>query len=220
MAKKKLSKKADTQNLGLFKETLSVLFDLHPITIGRIMAIVSNSEDKLNVKTYIARDKAGPRAVAWLRKAIEYARHEGSQKHETDDDEFELTKEPDLESSARNERPKFEPQEDELDMEKPIKECTFRDYLMELQVSDDPAQALQDVKTAARNPDRYTKQRNADIVQKQREVQQAKDDPNQSEKLQLIQAEKQTAMRRKRLADKEKQEIGADTNERPVAGMA
>ncbi len=109
-------------------------------------------------------------------------------------------------------------------MDKQIKECTFRDYLMELQVSDDPAQAMQDVKTAARNPDRYQKQREATVVQKQREVQQAKDDPNQSEKLQLIQAEKQTAMRKKRLADKEKkteQEMGikGELGERPGTGM-
>ena len=109
-------------------------------------------------------------------------------------------------------------------MDKSIKDCTFKDYLMELQVSDDPARALQDVKTAARNPDRYAKQRAADIVTKERDVQQAKDDPNQSEKLRLIQAEKQTAMRRKRLADKEKkteQEMGikGELGERPGTGM-
>jgi len=225
VTKKKVSKEADTQNLGLFKETLSVMFGMHAKTIDRIMDIVSNSNDKLNVKTYIARDKAGPRAVAWLRKAIEYARHEGSAKHEDGSDDFEFTKDADLESTARNERPQeFEPEENELDMEKPIKECTFRDYLMELQVSDDPAQALHDVKTAARNPDRYAKQRASDTVQKEREVQQAKDDPNQAEKLRVIQAEKQTAMRRKRLADKEKkteQEMGikGELGERPGTGM-
>lgn len=109
-------------------------------------------------------------------------------------------------------------------MDKSIKECTFRDYLMELQVSDDPAQALQDVKTNAKNPDRYQKQNAANIVQKQREVQQATGDANKSEKLQLIQSEKQTAIRRKRLADKEKkteQEMGikGELGERPGTGM-
>lgn len=109
-------------------------------------------------------------------------------------------------------------------MDKSLKECTFKDYLMELQVSDDPAQAMQDVKTAARNPDRYQKQHAASVVQKQRDVQQAKDDPNQAEKLQLINAEKQTAMRRKRLVDKEKkteQEMGikGELGERPGTGL-
>lgn len=229
MAKKKEAskKKADTQNLGLFKETLAVLFGLQPTTIDRIMAIVSNSEDKLNVKTYIARDKAGPRAIAWLRKAIEYARHEGSAKHETGEDDFEFTKDPDLESTARGERPQeFEqPQDEVIDMEKPIKECTFRDYLIELQVSDDPAQAMLDVKTASRSPDRYRKQQAADAVTKERDVKRATDDPNQREKLQLIQKQKIAAMAAKQLAAKEKKAAMAAGAEdmgaaRPMTGMS
>lgn len=224
MTKKKDNKKkakTDTQNLGLFKETMSVLFELQPATIDRIMAIISNSEDKLSVKTYIVRDKAGPRAVAWLRKAIEYARHEGSSKHEADADEFEMTKDSDLESTARNERPQeFEQQDDVIDMEQPIKECTFRDYLMELQVSDDPTQAMLDVKTATRNPDRYRKQQDADTVSKERDVKRATEDPNQREKLMLIQKQKMAAHAAKQLAAKEKkteQEMGAA---RPMTGMS
>ena len=87
MAKKKSTQKKhkDIQNLGLFKEVMSVLFGLQPKQMDRIMDIINNSEDKLNVKTYIVRDKAGPRAVKYLRLAVEYARHEGSQKHEEDD---------------------------------------------------------------------------------------------------------------------------------------
>ena len=87
-------------------------------------------------------------------------------------------------------------------MDKSIKECTFKDYLMELQVSDDPAQAMQDVKTAARNPDRYAKQRAADIVTKERNVKQATDNPTQREELMLIQKQKIAAMAAKQLADK------------------
>ena len=110
-------------------------------------------------------------------------------------------------------------------MDKSIKECTFKDYLMELQVSDDPAQAMQDVKTAARNPDRYAKQRAADIVTKERNVKQATDNPTQREELMLIQKQKIAAMAAKQLADKKKkteQDMGIqnDTNARPVAGMA
>lgn len=217
----------DPQNLGLFKETLSVMFGLHQKTIDRLMAIVSNSEDKLNVKTYITRDKAGPRAVKYLRLAIEYARHEGSQKHEDGSDEFERSKEADLESTARGERPKQlepEPTQDDIgDMDKPIKECTFRDYLMELNVSDDPAQAMQDVKTAARNPDRYQKQQAASTVSKEREVK-ASEDPNKAEKLRILQMRKATQQKEKQLRQKEErseQEMGirGSTAERPGTGM-
>lgn len=207
------------------------MFGMNQKTIDRIMAIVSNSDDKLNVKTYIARDKAGPRAIAWLRKAIEYARHEGSAKHEDDSDEFDKTKDMDLEASARNERPHERPQEfdqpqdDAISMEKPIKECTFRDYLMELMVSDDPAQAMVDVKTAARSPDRFRKQQQAAAVTKERDVKQATDDPNQREKLQLIQKQKIAAQAAKQLAAKEKKEAmaaGAEADmgaARPGTGM-
>ena len=131
-SKKKTAKeKEDKQKHGLFKEKFSVMFGMKDKTIDSITAIVSNSDDKLNVKTYIARDKAGPRAVAWLRKAIEYARHEGSAKHEDGSENFDKTKDMDLEATARQERPQERPQEfeppqdDEISMEKPIKECTL-----------------------------------------------------------------------------------------------
>lgn len=110
-------------------------------------------------------------------------------------------------------------------MDKSIKDCTFRDYLMELQVSDDPAQAMLDVKIAAKNPDRYRKQQQATAVSKEREVKQATDDPAQREKLMLIQKQKIAAMAKKQVDDKErkiKQTAGiqSDTNNHPVAGMA
>lgn len=217
--------KEDTQNLGLFKETLSVMFGIQQRQIDRIMAVISNSEDKLNIKTYIARDKAGPRAVKYLRLAIEYARHEGSQKHEDGSDDFERTKEADIEATARNERPhdlEQPPQEDVTDMDKPIKECTFRDYLMELMVSDDPARAMQDVKTAARNPDRYQKQQAADTVTQERDVRKG-EDPNKAEKLRIIQMKKQMQQKEKMLRQKESQSeqamgIRGDTGERPATG--
>lgn len=107
-------------------------------------------------------------------------------------------------------------------MDKSVKDCTFKDYLMELQVSDDPAQAMLDVKTAAKNPDRYVKQHAADMVDKEREVKQSTDDKNKAARLALIQAEKQTAMKRKNLVNAEKRtemEMGIESG-RPVAGMA
>jgi len=220
VAERQSKKKTDTQNLGLFKETLSVMFGLHPNTIDRVMAVVSNSEDKLNVKTYITRDKAGPRAVAWLRKAIEYARHEGSAKHEDDDTDFELTKEFDIEQTARDERPRrFEqPQDEIIDMDKPIKECTFRDFLMmEVEISDDPIQGRLDAQAAARNPDRYRKEKIKDNVNTKRDVQQSQDDPHKAEKLRILQRKIQTQKDEEQLSKKTQQEVGAA---RPVAGMA
>ena len=96
---------------------------------------------------------------------------------------------------------------------------------MELMVSDDPAQAMQDVKTAARSPDRFRKQQQAAAVTKERDVKQATDDPNQREKLMLIQKQKLAAQAAKQLAAKEKktaQEMGSEgeLGARPVAGMA
>lgn len=219
--KKKFDK--DEQNLGLFKEVMSVMFGIQDKQLDRIMDIINNSEDKLNIKTYIVRDKSGPRAVKYLRTAVEYARHEGSAKHETGDDDFEMInrKDQDIETSARGERPQdFEQQDEIIDMEKPIKECTFRDYLMELQVSDDPAQAMLDVKTATRNPDRYRKQQAADAVTKERDVKRATEDPNQREKLMLIQKQKLADQAAKQLATKEArtaQDMGAA---RPMTGMS
>ena len=110
-------------------------------------------------------------------------------------------------------------------MDKSVKDCTFKDYLMELQVSDDPAQAMLDVKVAARNPDRYQKKQQATAVNKEREVKQATDDPAQREKLMLIQKQKIAAMAAKAVTDKEKKTaqtmgIQSDAGQRPVAGMA
>jgi hypothetical protein len=165
----------DTQNLGLFKETLSVMFGLNEKTINRVMAIVSNSEDKLNVKTYITRDKAGPRAVAWLRKAIEYARHEGSAKHEDDNTDFELTKDFDLEATARQERPrdvKQQPQDDVPPMEN-MKDCTFKDYLIEFAETEAEAKADEhrDIEMKHKNPDRYYAKEKQEAIDAKRDAQ-------------------------------------------------
>ena len=220
MAKKKAKKQEDIQNLGLFKEVMSVIFGLQPIQMDRIMDIINNSEDKLNVKTYIVRDKAGPRAVKYLRLAVEYARHEGSQKHEEDDTDFEQTKEYDIESSARAERPHHEeqPKDEKVDMEpKSIKECTFRDFLMEVEISDDPIQGRVDAMKAAKNPDAYRKEKMQDNIEAKRDVMKDKDDPHAGEKARILQRKIQTQKDEERLAKKQQQAAGGA---RPMAGMS
>jgi hypothetical protein len=224
MAKKKAAKpEDDIQNLGLFKEVMSVIFGIQPVQMDRIMDIINNSEDKLNVKTYIVRDKSGPRAVKYLRLAVEYARHEGSQKHEEDDTDFEMTKDYDLEATAKGERPKHEPQpqDDAIDMEpKSIKECTFRDFLMEVEISDDPIQGRIDAMKAARNPDAYRKEKMKDNIEAKRDVMKNKDDPHAAEKARILQRKIQTQKDEQRLAKKAAAEAGVQGQARPMTGMS
>lgn len=225
MAKKKAApaEHDDTQNLGLFKEVMSVIFGLQPVQMDRIMDIINNSEDKLNVKTYIVRDKSGPRAVKYLRLAVEYARHEGSQKHEDDETDFEKTKEYDIESSARAERPHHEEQpKDEMpDMDtKSIKECTFRDFLKEVEISDDPIQGRIDAMKAAKNPEAYRKEKMKDNINAKRDVMKDKDDPHAAEKARILQRKIQTQKDEQRLAKKQEAEAGIQGGARPMAGMS
>ncbi len=85
-----------------------------------------------------------------------------------------------------------------------MSKLTFREYLIELMVSDDPLQALKDVKQAARNPDRYQKQQMATNVEDQKTIQSNKDDPLKSDKLRVAKQKQQLAMQQKRIAQKEK----------------
>jgi len=85
-----------------------------------------------------------------------------------------------------------------------MKRITFIEFLAELTVSDEPMQALQDVKQAARNPDRYKKQQLAQSVNDQREIQKDRDDPLKSEKLRIAKMKQQLNNNEKRLSQKEK----------------
>ena len=229
MGKRKEKEVDDRRQLGLFKELMTVIFDIEEKTLDRIISVLENSADIADVKTHIVRNHVGARAIKYLRLAIEYARHEGSVKHETDKDEYDPQHMQDVESSAYQERPHDKPEmrsgisnkEPEM-QQKPIKEATFKDYLMELVVSDDPVQAIQDDKTAARNPDRYKKQQMRNSVEQQREIQKS-DDPNKTERLRLEKLRQQAAMQQKKLDDKEKRaerEAGIEGGERPIRGMA
>jgi len=82
---------------------------------------------------------------------------------------------------------------------------TFKEYLIELMVSDDPAQAMQDVKQAAKmGSDRYTRQQMAKSVDKQKEIVQS-DDPLETDKLKLAKKEQDLLRAKQQVAQKEKQ---------------
>jgi len=81
---------------------------------------------------------------------------------------------------------------------------TFREYLMELMVSDDPAQAMQDVKQAAKmGQDRYNKQQMAKSAQQQKEITQS-NDPLEADKLKLAKKEQELLRSKQQVAQKEK----------------
>lgn len=233
MAKKQANTpKKDDFQLGLFKEVLSVIFNIHPKQVQRIMDVLTRSEDILNIKTRLVMDHAGPRAVNLIRKAVEYARHEGSSKHETSDDDYEMTKRSDISDilALRNQGSSIQRPEDNEDNdvknEKPIHECTFKDYLMELMVSDDKQQAMRDIQLAAKNPEGYNKLQTKEVIDKKKEI--AAEPPEnklKADEMRINDSERKLLVQKKLLADKQKRQeeqnpsLKGDTGERPAAGM-
>ncbi len=105
---------------------------------------------------------------------------------------------------------------------------TFKDFLMELMVSDDPQQALKDVRMARQNPDGYNKLQTKNTINKKKEIMGDQEDPNKSERMRVNDSERKLLVQKKMLADKEKRQgaeednalnIRGDTGERPAAGM-
>jgi len=225
--KKETADKKDDQSIGFFKEMLTVVFSLQPEQVERIMNVVNSSKDKLNIKTYTVRDKIGTKALKTLRIGVEYARHEGSVKHEDDTDEFEITKNYHIDAFKQsNDNPFDKPYTDEEDMKKPIKECTFKDYLLEFEVDGamTPQEQMRAVQMHNKNPMRSDKENLKDNINKTREVQKDPNATNKSEKLRLLNLKKQAAVQQQKLDAKEKnseQEMGiqGDTGERPGTGM-
>jgi len=86
-----------------------------------------------------------------------------------------------------------------------MKNITFIQYLTELVVSDDPTQAMKDVKQSSRNPDRYKKAQQAGNVEDQRTIQKDNEDPNKSEKLRIAKMKQQLNRGETRLQQKEEQ---------------
>jgi len=216
----------DDQSIGFFKEILTVVFSLHEEQVERIMNVVNNSKDKSNIKTYTVRDKVGTKALKTLRIGVEYARHEGSARHEDDSDEFEITKNNHINPFKQNSDNPFDEPYDEEDMKKPIKECTFKDYLFEFEVDDTMSaqDQMRSVQMHNKNPERADKENLRKNIEVSREIQKDPDATNKSEKLRLLNLKKQAAMQQKKLEQKDKnseqaQGIQGDTGERPGTGM-
>ncbi len=105
---------------------------------------------------------------------------------------------------------------------------TFKDYLIELMVSDDPQQAMKDVRMAKQNPDGYNKLQTKNTINQKKEIMGDQEDPNKSERMRINDSERKLLTQKKMLADKEKRQgteqdndlnISGDTGERPAAGM-
>lgn len=233
---KPTKKKLDNEQTGLFKEVLSVIFNVQPKQINRMMDILKRSEDIINIKTRIVLDHAGPRAVKLIRQAVEYARHEGSEKHETEQDDFEMTKKVDISDILSVQNPRAtdfqhrDNDDEEFDQreKKPIHECTFKEYLMELMVSDDPQQAMKDVRMAKQNPAGYNKLQTKNTIDQKKQIMGDTEDENKAERMRINDSERKLLTQKKMLADKEKRQgteednalnVRGDTGERPAAGM-
>ncbi len=109
---------------------------------------------------------------------------------------------------------------------------TFKEFLMELMVSDDPMQAKRDIMMAQKNPDMYQKSQIKGTLDRSREIQGDKENPNKAEEMRVNDSERKLMLQKKRLADKQKAQakaqgaeqgndmnIRGDTGERPAAGM-
>jgi uncharacterized protein with WD repeat len=84
---------------------------------------------------------------------------------------------------------------------------TFKEYLIEVMVDvdpNDPATSMGKVKQAVKNPDKFSKEQVASGINKQREIQQDKEDPLKSEKLRLAKMQQLAQSQEAKLAQKEK----------------
>ena len=136
----------DTAGVGLAKELLQVILGLEPETLNRVMRLIRGSEDASDIKTMNLRKRIGPRAMRYLRNAIDIARNEGDESHDTDQ-ATDRTKKADIEPGHRHERMP-------TDGEDEVKEhFTLKSFLAELNFDvdlNDPQSAVMKIKQAAR----------------------------------------------------------------------
>ena len=86
----------DSARLGLVREILEVVLGLEKETEDRVMRLIRGSVDSADVRTPEMRQRIGPRAMRYLRNAIDLARSEGGERHE-DDPDLDLSKDADVE---------------------------------------------------------------------------------------------------------------------------
>ena len=149
----------DTAGVGLAKELLQVILGLEPETLSRVMRLIRGSEDASDIKTMNMRKRMGPRAMRYLRNAIDIARNEGDESHDADQS-IDRSKTADIEPGHRHE--KVDVERDEQRNES----FTFKNYLSETNFDvdlSDPQAAVMKIKQAARmGTDRAMKQNEKD----------------------------------------------------------
>jgi len=171
-----LDENAGEANIGLMKETLRVVFGLEPNTIARVIRVIKGTEDAADVKTVNIRTRVGARAIKYLRNAIEIARHEGTEKHETET-ERDMQKEPDLEPEQQKQE-----KERKQTNHQTNESLTFKDFLItEREVTiaidpEDPTKTKQEIAAVKRDPQRAGRQEMID-ARKEREIAQKEGDP-------------------------------------------
>jgi len=161
----------DDQRVGLLKETLEVLFGLEESTVQRVVRTIKSSTDSIDIRTPNIRRRIGPRAMQYLRNAIEIARHEGSEKHEDPNSSTDKSKSGDIaQSSRRTQSKKSKTNESHT---------SFMDFLLtEVSIDvdlDDQQGSMQDLRRAQRlnktSPERLNRENVIKAKQEQRDAQ-------------------------------------------------
>jgi len=163
----------DDQRLGLLKETLIVIFGLEEDTVHRVVRTIKSSTDSIDVRTPNIRSRIGPRAMNYLRNAIEIARHEGTEKHEKDKS-IDKSKKSDISPSSRRRNSKKKKKQKN-------ESFTFMDFLLTetaIDVDLDDAQgSMQELRKAQRlnktSPERVNRDNLKQAKEEQRDAQQS-----------------------------------------------
>lgn len=167
----------DDQRVGLLKETLVVIFGLEEDTVHRVVRTIKSSTDSIDVRTPNIRSRIGPRAMQYLRNAIEIARHEGTEKHENEKN-TDKSKKSDISPSSRRSSKKTKQKNESF---------TFTDFLLAetaIDVDLDDAQgSMQELRRAQRlnkaSPERVNRENTLKAKQEQRDAQQSSgEDPS------------------------------------------
>lgn len=186
----------DDQRVGLLKETLEVLFGLEESTIHRVVRTIKSSTDSIDIRTPNIRRRIGPRAMQYLRNAIEIGRHEGTEKHEQPGSDKDKSKRGDIAQSSRRSQSKKQKNES----------FTFSDFLLnEVSIDvdlDDAQGSMQDLRKAQRlnksSPERLNRENIIKAKQEQRDAQSNGEDPAANVKAKIAKKKVELGMLNKR----------------------
>lgn len=188
----------DDQRVGLLKETLEVLFGLEESTVHRVVRTIKSSTDSIDIRTPNIRRRIGPRAMQYLRNAIEIARHEGTEKHEKANTDIDKSKSGDIAQSSRRSQTKKQKNESV---------SSFVDFLVNeatIDVDLDDAQgSMQDLRKAQRlnktSPERVNRENMIKAKEERRSAQQNSDDPTANVKATIAKKKMELSALNKRM---------------------